>query len=104
VADATTPEAAERLKALVTTSDGFKLAEKDFELRGPGELFGTRQSGTMPLKVADLSRDLDLLALARRDGAAWVQRSPKLTDPSEALLVRRLRLAYGDELGLAEIG
>ncbi len=104
IADPTTPEAAERLNALVATTDGFKLAETDFILRGPGELFGARQSGTMPLKVADLARDLDLLTLARHDAAAWIKRSPTLTAPAETLLVRRLKLAFGDELGLADVG
>ncbi len=104
IGDPTTPEAAERLKALVASTDGFKLAETDFLLRGPGELFGAKQSGTMPLKVADLANDLDLLALARQDAAAWIKRSPTLSDPGEALLVRRLKLAFGDELGLADVG
>jgi ATP-dependent DNA helicase RecG len=104
IGDPTTPEAAERLKALVATNDGFKLAETDFILRGPGELFGAKQSGSMPLKVADLANDLDLLALARQDAAAWIKRSPTLSDPAEALLVRRLKLAFGDELGLADVG
>lgn len=104
VADPTTLEAGERLKAIATISDGFKLAEKDFELRGPGELFGAKQSGTMPLKVADLARDLDLLSLARHDAAAWIKHSPTLSKPTEALLVRRLKLAFGDEIDLAEVG
>jgi ATP-dependent DNA helicase RecG len=104
IADPSTQEAAERLKALTSTTDGFKLAETDFLLRGPGELFGARQSGSMPLKVADLTRDLDLLSLARHDAAAWIKRSPTLSHPGEALLVRRLKLAFGDELGLADVG
>ncbi|MBX3361819.1 MAG: ATP-dependent DNA helicase RecG [Phycisphaeraceae bacterium] len=104
IADPVTPEGAERLKALTSTTDGFKLAETDFLLRGPGELFGARQSGSMPLKVADLTRDLDLLSLARHDAASWIKRSPTLSQPGEALLVRRLKLAFGDELGLADVG
>jgi ATP-dependent DNA helicase RecG len=104
IADPTTAEAAERLTALTSTTDGFKLAETDFLLRGPGELFGSRQSGSMPLKVADLTRDLDLLSLARHDAAAWIKRSPTLAAPSEALLVRRLKLAFGEQIDLADVG
>jgi ATP-dependent DNA helicase RecG len=55
------PLARERLKVLRETTDGFEVARRDLELRGPGELLGTRQTGLMQLKVADLIRDADLL-------------------------------------------
>jgi len=102
--DPSTPEATERLKVLAETSDGFALAEKDLEIRGPGELFGTRQSGAAPLKVADLMRDRELLALARRDARAWVERSPMLARPEERTLLRRLLKSYGETLGLGDVG
>jgi ATP-dependent DNA helicase RecG len=60
-----TPEARRRLAVLETTSDGFVIAEKDLEARGPGDLLGTRQSGLPPLRVADPVRDLGQLAQAR---------------------------------------
>ena len=100
----TTPDAAERLKVLGETTDGFVLAEKDFELRGPGELFGTRQAGASPLKVADLMRDRELLAMARRDAKAWIEKSPALAKPEERTLLRRLLRAYGETLGLGDVG
>ena len=53
--------ARERLKALCATNDGFEIAEKDFQLRGPGDLFGTRQHGLPQLKVADFAADMELL-------------------------------------------
>ncbi len=104
VADDPTDEARDRLGVLETTADGFVLAEKDFELRGPGELFGTRQSGVPPFRVADLSKDLDLLKMARRDAAAWIARSPLLNKPEEELLQRRLMKAHGRWLGLGDVG
>ena len=60
-----TPEAAKRLAAMESTSDGFRIAEVDFELRGPGDILGTRQSGALPLRVADLARDKEILIEAR---------------------------------------
>jgi ATP-dependent DNA helicase RecG len=104
IGDAVTEDARQRLEAIAATGDGFVLAEKDFELRGPGEIFGTRQSGLPPLKVADLMRDLDLLKMAKRDAAAWIARSPGLDQPGEELLNRRLRRAYGQWLGLGDVG
>ena len=61
-----TPIARERLAVLRDTNDGFEVARRDLELRGPGELLGTRQTGLMQLKVADLSRDADLLPAVQR--------------------------------------
>jgi ATP-dependent DNA helicase RecG len=61
-----------RLQAMRTSSDGFVLAQKDLELRGPGELLGQRQSGLQALRHADLQVDVDLLQAAR-DAAIWLQ-------------------------------
>ncbi len=89
IADPTTDLAAQRLAVLEKTSDGFALAEKDLELRGPGEVFGQRQSGLPPFKVADLVRDRELLGMARRDAAAWIAASPDLAKPEERTIRRR---------------
>ncbi|MCA9048173.1 MAG: ATP-dependent DNA helicase RecG [Planctomycetaceae bacterium] len=63
---ADTPEAMERLKAMEESADGFRLAERDAELRGPGDVLGTRQSGALPLRVANPVRDIQTLQVARR--------------------------------------
>jgi ATP-dependent DNA helicase RecG len=104
IGEATTSDAAERLSTMAKVSDGFALAERDFELRGPGEIFGTRQSGLPPFRVADLARDMELLKMARRDAAAWIAESPGLDRPSESLVNRRLRKQYGQWLGLGDVG
>lgn len=104
IADPTDDEARARLAVPVGTSDGFALAERDLELRGPGEVFGLKQSGLPPFKVADLMRDRDLLAMARRDAAAWIERSPTLDRAEEKTLLRRLLKTYGHALALGDVG
>ncbi|MGP1272368.1 MAG: ATP-dependent DNA helicase RecG [Phycisphaerales bacterium] len=104
IADPTTPEGAERLRVMQETADGFRLAERDFELRGPGEIFGARQSGLPPFRVADLVRDTKLLAMARDDAQAWVARSPTLAAPHESIIRRRVLKAHGAWLGLGDVG
>jgi ATP-dependent DNA helicase RecG len=102
--DQITESGSTRLDAIAATQDGFKIAEADFELRGPGEIFGTRQSGLPPFKIADLGKDMDLLNLARIDAATWIARSPGLKKPEEHLLRRRLMMRYGESLGLGDVG
>src|SRR5262245_33250011 len=68
-------EARERLKAMTETTDGFELAEKDLELRGPGDFFGTRQAGMPTFRMIDLARDRDLLDRAHDEASRWFDRS-----------------------------
>lgn len=65
-------DAKARLRALVDTTDGFVIAERDLEIRGPGDFFGTRQSGMPTLRVGDLLRDHALMEEARREATAWL--------------------------------
>lgn len=67
-------DAKARIAALVETIDGFVIAERDLEIRGPGDFFGTRQSGMPTLRVGDLLRDHQLMEEARREAAAWLDR------------------------------
>jgi len=100
VAGSRNPLAAERLRALTETGDGFKIAEADLRLRGPGEFFGTRQHGLPELKVADLIEDYPTLRMARRDAFALIDKDPDLTAPAHQLLRAELLAAYGDRLSL----
>jgi ATP-dependent DNA helicase RecG len=77
----------ERLKAIEEINDGFLLAEKDLQLRGPGEFFGTRQSGMPDLKMARLT-DVQLLETARREASILFQIDPDLSRPENAFLAR----------------
>ena len=96
--------ARERLDAFAATSDGFELAEIDFRLRGPGDLFGDRQSGLPPLRIADLSRDREVLEEARTAAAELFARDPGLKAPEHALLRRQMLRRYGASLELGDVG
>jgi len=99
-----TPESIERLKAFVSSTDGFELAETDFRLRGPGELFGTKQHGLPPLRIADLLRDTDLLTEARRDAQELVTLDPGLAQEKHAKLRAMMLRRYGKALDLGDVG
>jgi ATP-dependent DNA helicase RecG len=99
-----TEQARERLEAIAGTSDGFALAEIDFRLRGPGDLFGSRQSGLPPLRVADLDRDRELLEEAREAARALFTADPGLKAPEHALLRRQMLRRYGASLELGDVG
>ncbi|HHT9153687.1 MAG TPA: ATP-dependent DNA helicase RecG, partial [Candidatus Hypogeohydataceae bacterium YC40] len=96
------PEARKRLEIFTGTNDGFTIAEEDLKLRGPGELFGTRQHGLPDLKVADLIRDLPLLTQAREDAFRLVEADATLKGLS--LLRNRVKERFASRLGLASIG
>ena len=103
-ADPQTEDSQQRLKAFISTTDGFRLAEVDFELRGPGELFGTRQHGLPPLRIAELGRDAEVLEETGRDARALVAADPDLTHPDHARLRRLVQARYGQALDLADVG
>jgi ATP-dependent DNA helicase RecG len=103
VGDPVTEDGRRRLEAIASTDDGFEIAELDLAIRGPGELFGARQSGLPPFAVADLARDQELLRLARRDARAWIERDPTLADPAHQALRRKLMRTYGGALGLGDV-
>jgi len=76
----------QRLEVLEETQDGFKIAEADLEIRGPGEFLGTRQSGGLPFKIAHLVRDRDLLLESRDDALAVLKEDPDLEMPHHLAL------------------
>jgi ATP-dependent DNA helicase RecG len=100
IASPTTEDAKKRLKVLVDTNDGFQVAEEDLRIRGPGEIFGTRQHGMPELKVADLIKDFELLRLARRDAFAIVAEDPGLNAPHNQQLRKEVIRAYAGKLNL----
>ena len=103
IGDPVSDDGTARINAMVATNDGFVIAEKDLEIRGPGELFGWRQSGEPPFRVARLNEDQDLLALARRDARQWIENNPTMAGDELALLRKRLLKAYGRTFGLVDV-
>ena len=94
-----TDQGKERLKALTDTTDGFEIAERDLQLRGPGDFFGTRQSGMPTLRVGDLLRDHALMEEARREAVA------ALDDPDQAPALSTLvNTGWEQRFGLVGIG
>jgi ATP-dependent DNA helicase RecG len=100
-----TPQAGERLDAMVRTQNGFELAELDLTLRGPGEFFGTRQAGLPDFRVANLLRDRKLLELARQEAARFVERGEsELSRAAVETVWTHLRTHWPRHYGLVEAG
>jgi ATP-dependent DNA helicase RecG len=92
-------DAEQRLRAISQTDDGFEIAERDLQLRGPGDFFGTRQSGLPTLRVGDLLRDHQLMEEARREAVA------ALDDPAQtAALATLVNASWEQRFGLVGIG
>ncbi|WP_263359416.1 ATP-dependent DNA helicase RecG [Acidicapsa ligni] len=99
------PEAEERLAAMVRTQNGFELAELDLAMRGPGEFFGTRQAGLPGFRVANLIRDRDLLELAKLEAGRFAQAPDDSMSESERKRVwDHLRQSWNRRYGLMEAG
>jgi ATP-dependent DNA helicase RecG len=97
-------EAKQRLTVMSKTNDGFKIAEEDFNIRGPGEFLGTRQSGLPDFRVAHIGRDIKILVDARKSAFDLIDRDPELTNPEHQLLKRLLFERWKGRLELAGIG
>ena len=94
-----------RLDAMVRTTGGFKIAELDLELRGPGEFFGTRQAGLPSFQVANLIRDRQLLEVAKREASAVLAGpNPDITQAEIDKAVRHMRTRWQRTYGLVEVG
>jgi ATP-dependent DNA helicase RecG len=92
-----------RLEMMERSSDGFEIAEHDLKLRGPGELFSTRQHGLPDLKIANIVEDYDLLVMARRSAFELVSADAMLTGPRHRNIRQALLTKFGESLGLADI-
>ena len=97
-------DARKRLDAMIETTDGFLIAERDLAIRGPGEFFGVKQSGLPDLKVANLVRDVQLLEQAREEAFALIRRDPDLQLPQHHALKAALEQRWKKSLDLISVG
>ncbi len=94
--------AAERLAVMARTTDGFRIAEADLKLRGPGQFFGTKQHGLPELRMASLADDFGLLEQARQDAFALVAADPMLSRPEHQAVQAALRKMFAGKLALID--
>ncbi len=97
------PEENERLRVFEQTDDGFELAEADFQLRGPGDLLGRKQSGIPPLRIANLVDDINILIAARDLARQMLDEDPELADQGLEDLRRQVMRRYGKRLDLGDV-
>jgi ATP-dependent DNA helicase RecG len=96
--------AGERLRVMERERDGFKIAEADLRLRGPGELLGTRQSGLADFRLANLLRDSRILVEARKEALAWLEKDPQLRSRESIGMKEILKHRWGSRLQLGAVG
>jgi ATP-dependent DNA helicase RecG len=95
---------AERIRTICSLSDGFKIGEKDLEIRGPGEILGTRQSGDLEFKAGDIIKDKEVLRWAVEDRTALTFEDPELKLPRHQAFKRRLIELYQKQWNLIDLG
>ena len=86
---------------MAQTTDGFLIAEEDLKLRGPGDFYGTRQSGLQPLPFVDILRDVPVLKEARDEAFTLLQADPSLSRPEHAALKAAVRAQFKRSAGLS---
>lgn len=102
--DKLTSDARQRIATMVETTDGFRIAEADLKLRGPGDIEGTQQSGILDLKIADIIHDEKILLFARKMAAEIIESDPELSLDENYRLNLRLREIYRSKIPLATVG
>lgn len=94
----------QRIQAMIRTNNGFQIAEADLNIRGPGEFFGTRQSGVPNFKIANIIHDATLLETAKQEAELLVKADRELNAPAHQLLKRMLQKHWRDNLEIASVG
>jgi ATP-dependent DNA helicase RecG len=99
-----TKESKQRINTMVSTTNGFEIAEADLKLRGPGDLMGTQQSGILDLLIADLGKDAKILDLARRAAEELLEDDPNLDKEENSLIKQQVRRQRKTSLNWSRIG
>ena len=94
----------QRIQAMIRTNNGFRIAEADLNIRGPGEFFGTRQSGIPNFKIANIIHDATLLEAAKKEAESLIKTDPALNAPVHQLLKRMLQKHWRGNLEIASVG
>ena len=94
----------QRIQAMIRTNNGFQIAEADLNIRGPGEFFGTRQSGVPNFKIANIIHDATLLEMAKQEAELLVKADRELNAPTHQLLKQMLQKHWRDNLEIASVG
>ncbi|MDY6843267.1 MAG: DNA helicase RecG, partial [Thermodesulfobacteriota bacterium] len=97
-------DAKRRLDVMITTNDGFKIAEEDLRMRGPGEFLGIRQSGIPEFRIADIMRDGKILKEAREEALRKLEGDPNLSHSENRVLKEIIKVKMKGRLELASIG
>ena len=97
-------DAHKRIKTMTETTDGFRIAEVDLQIRGPGELFGTRQHGNLALRIANLATDGRILDAARKEAFRLVEEDRLLERPNNRMVRETYLKRYKEKFGLMEVG
>ena len=92
-----------RLQTMVKTNNGFEIAETDLKLRGPGDIFSTKQSGFPDLKYADIIQDAELISKTKSIAFDLINKDPSLDSPSNSVIRKNLIKHYTDNLQYAKI-
>ncbi len=104
VSEPKTEKAKLRLEAMLATSDGFRLAEQDLDIRGPGQFFGPAQHGLPELKIGNIVRDMELMELARKEAFSLVKSDPHLRAKQDLLIRQRLKQRFSSaNIGLLSV-
>lgn len=104
VATPRTDEAYRRIQVMVRSNNGFEIAEEDLNIRGPGEFFGTRQSGIPKFKIANIISDAELLETAKKEAMLLIKDDPRLNDPEHQLMKQMLNAHWKGHLEIASVG
>jgi ATP-dependent DNA helicase RecG len=99
-----TKESKQRIHTMVSTTNGFDIAEADLKLRGPGDLMGTQQSGILDLLIADLGKDSKILEVARQAAEELLEDDPNLDKEENALIKQQVKRQRKSSLNWSRIG